>query len=778
MDDAFDKYSRLSTDEIAAGSAIAKRARDDGEFVSPVPTDAPLPPTQHFNHGEPTATWIYRDANGAELCRILRFDFPDRPKEFCPLTLWRKANRLRWCWKALPAPRPLYGLDRLAARPDAPVIVCEGEKAADAAARIFPDHVIVTSSGGSRAAAKADWGQSAGRCVIIWPDNDEPGADYAREVAAILTGLGCEVAVIDAAALVAIDGGARRPDLQPIGWDAANAIAEWADTEALRCAALSLVKPCVTASHTPQDAEPTPDEAAIERRVAELSGLSAIKYALARASAAKELGIPVGVLDKLVKARRPTDGPGQGRAITFPVIEPWPSPVDGAAMLKELVAALRRYVVLTILQAVTVALWIVFTHVHDAFDVSPRLFVKSLLKRSGKTTLFTVLARLVARPRGASGITASALLRVIELYGPTMLVDEMDALMAGDREMSQALRGLMNSGFNRAFATFTMSVKTSDGGYEPREFSSWAPLALAGIGDLPDTVRDRAIEIEMKRKLISETVKRLRRRDGADLNEIARKLPRWSTDSIDKLRDTEPAMPDGLNDRAADAWEPLVSIADLVGGDWPALAREAALALSGDEVAAAKDENTDTMLLSDIRDAFDGAGAERLSGENLTAYLTGLEARPWAEWKHGKPLTKFQLARRLKKYRVVSGALDFGGDEGRLKGYRREDFEDAFERYLPSATVSTRELVIGPEKPEEIPDFELVTSNSDHELKNAENPSNSGRLHEFTSSSQAPASGSGFRSKGATAEGRENAHATPLTPDSEGKPVWTGRAVL
>lgn len=86
--------------------------------------------------------------------------------------------------------------------------------------------------------------------------------------------------------------------------------------------------------------------------------------------------------------------------------------------------------------------------------------------------------------------------------------------------------------------------------------------------------------------------------------------------------------------------------------------------------------------------------------------------------------------------------------------------------------------MIGPEKPEEIPDFELVTSNSDHELKNAENPSNSGRLHEFTSSSQAPASGSGFRSKGATAEGRENAHATPLMPDSEGKPVWTGRAVL
>ena len=748
------------------------------ELVSPVPLGAPDPPRSHPKWGRPTARWAYADASGATLQIVFRFDPPGERKLFLPCTLWRHAAGLRWRWKGLPPPRPMYGLQRLAANPDAPVIVCEGEKSADAAQLIFPDHVAVTSPGGSGAAAKADWGPLAARHVIIWPDNDEPGAKYVLEVAAILTGLGCEITVIDAAALVAIDGVARGPDWSAEGWDAANGLAEWTDIEALRGVALGLTKPYTATEVAAPEAKPAPEETAIERRVADLSGLTEIKYALTRASAAKELGIPVGILDKLVKARRPTDGPSQGRAITFPVIEPWPSPVDGAAMLKELVAALRRYVVLTNLQAVAVALWIVFTHVHDAFDVSPRLFVKSLVKRSGKTTLFTVLARLVARPRGASGITASALLRVIELYGPTMLVDEMDALMAGDREMSQALRGLMNSGFNRAFATFTISVKTGDGGYEPRDFSSWAPLALAGIGDLPDTVRDRAIEIEMKRKLKTETVKRLRRRDGADLNEIARKLTRWSTDSIDKLRDAEPAMPDGLNDRAADSWEPLVSIADLEGGDWPALARDAALALSGDEVAAAKDENTDTMLLSDIRDAFADAGAERLSGENLTAYLTGLEGRPWAEWKHGKPLTKFQLAGRLKTYRVVSGALDFGGDEGRLKGYRREDFEDAFGRYLPSAPVSTRELVIGQEKPQEIRDFQLVTSNSDHELKNADSPSNSGRLHEFTSSSQAPASGSGFRSKGATAEGPENADATPLTPDSEGKPVWTGRAVL
>src|SRR5262249_49013936 len=150
---------------------------------------------------------------------------------------------------------------------------------------------------------------------------------------------------------------------------------------------------------TASEAKPTPDEVAIDRRVAELSRLTEIKYAVARASSAKELGIPVGLLDKLVKAKQQQGEQGQGRAITLPVIEPWPNSVGGPTMLDELVQALRRYVILTPTQADAIALWIVFSHVHDAFDVSPRLFVKSVQKRSGKTTLFTVLHRLVARPR-------------------------------------------------------------------------------------------------------------------------------------------------------------------------------------------------------------------------------------------------------------------------------------------------------------------------------------------------------------------------------------------
>ena len=189
------------------------------------------------------------------------------------------------------------------------------------------------------------------------------------------------------------------------------------------------------------------------------------------------------------------------------------------------------------------ALWIIFSHAHDAFDTSPRLIGKSAQKRCGKTTLFRVLGRIVAKPRFLSGITSSALLRLIELHRPTILIDEMDALMAGDKEMAQALRGLMNAGFDRAGAKSHHERADAGKGYEPREFSCWAPIALAGIGTLPDTVRDRSIEIEMKRKLPSETVRKLRRRDGADLND-GPQARRWTEDNIIALKTAAPTMPD------------------------------------------------------------------------------------------------------------------------------------------------------------------------------------------------------------------------------------------
>ena len=209
----------------------------------PIPDDAPAGPTNHSELGKPKARWGYRDANGELLFFIYRFDRLDQGKLFLCLSLWRDADGvLKWWWRGVPEPRPLYGLDRLAANPDVPVIVCGGEESVCAARRIFPDMVCVTSPGGAQAAAKADWSPLEGRRVTIWPDADKPGAKFAAEVASILFWLGCDVSIIDAMALasVAPDGGMS--ETFEIGWDAADAAREWVDPQALREAALGLAR--------------------------------------------------------------------------------------------------------------------------------------------------------------------------------------------------------------------------------------------------------------------------------------------------------------------------------------------------------------------------------------------------------------------------------------------------------------------------------------------------------------------------------------------------------
>lgn len=199
------------------------RAKPDLVAVFPVPDDAPSRPTRHPKLGAPSSTWTYLDAAGRPLGYVNRFDGPDG-KEFRPLVLFRDpAGKMLWKWESWPAPRPLYGLDRLAATPEAPVVLCEGEKAADAATKLLPGHVAVCSPNGSKSAGKADWSVLRGRDVVIWPDADLAGDDYAR-----------------ASIMMIWDAGAVRvsiltpPDGVATGWDAADALAEgWTRNDAL-----------------------------------------------------------------------------------------------------------------------------------------------------------------------------------------------------------------------------------------------------------------------------------------------------------------------------------------------------------------------------------------------------------------------------------------------------------------------------------------------------------------------------------------------------------------
>lgn len=205
------------------GDAGARPAtRKAWTIVVPVPAGAPAPPAEHFKLVKPTARWTYTDAAGAVLGYVLRFDAGKGEKQFRPLTLWRPAagGAVEWRWESWPAPRPLYGLRRLAERPSAPMLVCEGEKAADAATRLLPGFVVVTSPNGSKSARNADWSPLRGREVIVWPDADAAGLDYARAVSK-----GVEAVAAKSVAIISPpDGGAP-------GWDAADAVADGWDTD-------------------------------------------------------------------------------------------------------------------------------------------------------------------------------------------------------------------------------------------------------------------------------------------------------------------------------------------------------------------------------------------------------------------------------------------------------------------------------------------------------------------------------------------------------------------
>jgi hypothetical protein len=434
--------------------------------------------------------------------------------------------------------------------------------------------------------------------------------------------------------------------------------------------------------------------------------------------------IKVSALDRLLgdgadDARKET---GQGGAVEFPEVEPWPEPVDGAALFDELTRAFLDFMHILPDAARACALWAVFTHLFELFEHSPRLNIRSPTKRCGKSLLREILERIVARPLPAEGITAAAVFRTIEKYTPTLLLDEVDAFAKDD----DVLRGVFNSGHKRGGSI----IRTVGEDFEPRRFKTWCPLALVGIGSIADTIEDRSIIISLQRRLPSERGKRYRGAKTPEFDVLARKIARWARDNREHLADADPDMPEALHDRAQDNWRALIAIADLAGGDWPETARAAALALSGAEEG--DNAQAGVMLLADIRVLFDGGyddalndsfgartelepgrtkgqpGFERLASDALARALAALTDLPWATWTRGRPITANHVAKMLKTFGVRPSTIRWGSKLPH--GYRRLQFGAAFERYLDASVATKGSDIAGAHtRAPGNPDFEVPT---------------------------------------------------------------------
>jgi putative DNA primase/helicase len=312
----------------------------------------------------------------------------------------------------------------------------------------------------------------------------------------------------------------------------------------------------------------------IQLEITRLARLNLVEYDRVRKAAAQRLEMRAAILDRVVEAERKKFGDDckQGHALTLPEPKPWPAPVDGTELLHDLVAAIRRHVVMPEHCAIATALWIVHTHLLDGLHISPRLAITSPEKQCGKTTLIDVLTPLVWRPLSIANTTASPIFRAIEVQRPTLLMDEADTFLSENEE----LRGILNSGHRRCGSV----LRTVGDDFEPRQFSTYSACAIALIGRLPGTLADRSIAIELQRRLNSESIEPFRSDRTERLDGLASKAARWAADNLDRLREADPAMPPGVFNRVADNWRGLLAIADIAGGEWPQRARlalEAAL---------------------------------------------------------------------------------------------------------------------------------------------------------------------------------------------------------
>ena len=404
--------------------------------------------------------------------------------------------------------------------------------------------------------------------------------------------------------------------------------------------------------------------------IARLAALSALAYERERETAAEKLGCRTSILDRLVRKERGEEEPkGQGRALQLAEPDPWPEAVDGTALLADLAAAVRRHVVMEDKQARAVALWALAAHAFDAWVIFPRLLATAPEKGCGKSTLLDVVGNLIPKPLKADSITAAALFRVIEAARPSMLLDEADAYLAKENE---DLRAVVNAGHRRDGAV----IRTVGEDHEPRQFSAWAPMAIAAIGRLPPTIEDRSIIIRLKRRRPDERIESLRQDRTDGLDRLSRKCARWAADHAKALDAADPAMPEGLINRAADNWRPLVAVADLAGAGGLARLDAAELATDPDGEQSAR-----LLLLSDLLDLFDKEPSGVLFTSEIIAGLITRDDRPWPEWKVGKPITSRQLATLLKPFGMTTNQ-NVRRDENQAKGYRRDQFEDAFARYL------------------------------------------------------------------------------------------------
>ncbi|GGP24831.1 DUF3631 domain-containing protein [Silvimonas amylolytica] len=419
-----------------------------------------------------------------------------------------------------------------------------------------------------------------------------------------------------------------------------------------------------------------PDVADEEPFLQHLATLSKLDYSRIRGSAAKMLGVKLSMLDETVADYRkqsatPTKD-AQGQTYVPKDVAPWSDTVDGTVLLDSVLATLHRYVVADVETLWAATLWLVLTWLADYATVLPLALITAPEKGCGKTTLLSVFLKLARRAVPAANITPAALFWVVDTCQPTLLIDEADTFMKGLPD----LVGIINSGHTRD-TSFILRVLRVDGdNFGLRHFCTFGPKAISGIGAhrVADSLTSRSILLPLRRKLPDEQCENIRHADTAGFNELKRKLARWAQDNGPTFGTLHPSF--GHN-RTNDNWEPLLAIAELAGPAWKRRAHQAAIKLTD---SAENTASINQQLLADIQSIFVHTKADRIHTVTLRKALCEVDG-PWSIYNSGQPITAHQLGTHLREFGITSNTVRVG--DLTLKGYKREQFDDAFKRYLP-----------------------------------------------------------------------------------------------
>ncbi|MEY4755485.1 MAG: hypothetical protein RJA34_383, partial [Pseudomonadota bacterium] len=292
-----------------------------------------------------------------------------------------------------------------------------------------------------------------------------------------------------------------------------------------------------------------------------------------------------------------------------------------------------------------------------------------------KTLFQNVLAMLSYRPLPAANATLAAVFRAIEQWGCTLFIDEADTFFKENKE----LQGVVNAGYKRGGVV--LRAEASGDNYEPKAFSVYGPKSIAGIAltkHLPDSTMSRGIVFNMRRKLATEKVQRMRSAEAGLFDRLSSQLVRFAIDYRDQVRDARPVLPDALSDRSQDNWEPLLAIAECAGEEWVRRATNAALTMSASSEAMGSTSND---LLADIREVLNGWTSSTIKSVELIERLCEDPEMGWSAYNRGRELTPRQLSKYLSVYNLKPRTVR-QKDGSTPKGYYLDEFQEIFLRYL------------------------------------------------------------------------------------------------